>query len=501
MQRKKSLKQSQLERCGFFDAWLHFLKAKKHNGSLTKGVELLIVCKGENVMKENKGLMTSGNIYAKIALFAIPLLLGNFFQLMYNTIDSIIVGNYVGASALAAVGASTPIINLLIGFFQGLATGAGVVVSRFFGARRVEDLSKAVHSFIVFALIVGIILGIAGCFGSSYILRWIGTKPDYYADAESYLFIYFIGAVFLTLYNAGTGILQAVGDSRHPLYFLVATSIINIILDIVFVRFMDMGVSGAALATIIAEAISMVLVLRLLLCAKAEYKLSLRKLGLNLPILRQIIEIGVPAGVQGMIVSVSNIIVMAYINSFGAAGVAGFSCANKIDNFLGLPVNSLMLATTTFCGQNLGANNFERVRKGVRAALIMSISIVVSLGVVAMMFSDQLMSIFTDDASVIHNGTLVLRTMCPFYTFLCFHQVYSGALRASGRSSLPMITSITSFVVIRQIFLALFTAGADITVIGWSYSITWGIAAMLTGICYFGSGWLKKEETRAVQCK
>lgn len=451
-------------------------------------------------MKENRGLMTSGNIYAKIALFAVPLLLGNFFQLMYNTIDSIIVGNYVGATALAAVGASTPIINLLIGFFQGLATGAGVVVSRFFGAGRKEDLSKAVHSFIVFAVIIGVVLGLAGCFGSPYILRWIGTQPDYYADAESYLFIYFIGAAFLTLYNAGTGILQAVGDSRHPLYFLIATSIVNIVLDIVFVRYMNMGVSGAALATIIAEAISMILVLRLLLKADAEYRLSFNQLGLDFPILSQIVQIGVPAGVQGMIVSVSNIVVMAYINSFGASGVAGFSCANKIDNFLGLPVNSLMLATTTFCGQNLGAKNFSRVRKGVRASLIMSISIVVSLGVVAMTFSDQLMSIFTNDAEVISNGTKVLRTMCPFYTFLCFHQVFSGALRASGRSSIPMITSITSFVVIRQIFLGIFTKGAaDITIIGWSYSLTWGIAAVLTGLYYLFSGWLKKEETRAVQ--
>ena len=319
------------------------------------------------------------------------------------------------------------------------------------------------------------------------------------ADAESYLFIYFIGAAFLTLYNAGTGILQAVGDSKHPLYFLIATSIINIILDIAFVRFMNMGVAGAALATIIAEAISMILVLRLLFIADAEYRLTLHKLSMDFSILSQIIQIGVPAGVQGMIVSVSNIVVMAYINSFGASGVAGFSCANKIDNFLGLPVNSLMLAVTTFCGQNLGAKNFSRVRKGVRASLIMSISIVVSLGIVAMTFSDQLMSIFTSDMEVIHNGTKVLRTMCPFYTFLCFHQVFSGALRASGRSSIPMITSITSFVVIRQIFLAAVTkSAADITVIGWSYSLTWGIAAVMTGMYYLFSGWLKKEEARSI---
>lgn len=448
-------------------------------------------------MNKQKGLMTSGNIYEKIALFALPLLLGNFFQLMYNTIDSIIVGNYVGKTALAAVGASTPIINLMIGFFQGLATGAGVIISRYYGARKKDEVSRSVHSFILFSILFGILLGIVGCVLSPRILRWIGTQADYYSDAESYLFVYFTGVAFLTVYNAGTGVLQAVGDSKNPLYFLIATSILNIFLDIWFVRYMNMGVTGAALATIISEAVSMALVLRLLFKTKDEYRLTLKDMRIDFSILKNIVEIGVPAGVQSMIVSVSNIVVMAYINSFGAAGVAGFSCSNKIDNFMGLPVNSLMLAITTFCGQNLGAGNFERVKKGVNASLIMSISIVVGLGILVMIFSDSLMRIFTQDADVIEDGTLILRTMCPFYIFLCFHQVYSGALRASGRSSVPMITSIVSFVVIRQIFLAVFTKTiSDITVIGWGYSITWGIAALLTGIYYFASGWLKKEEEK-----
>lgn len=448
-------------------------------------------------MNKQKGLMTSGNIYEKIALFALPLLLGNFFQLMYNTIDSIIVGNYVGKTALAAVGASTPIINLMIGFFQGLATGAGVIISRYYGARKKDEVSRSVHSFILFSILFGILLGIVGCVLSPHILRWIGTQADYYSDAESYLFVYFTGVAFLTVYNAGTGVLQAVGDSKNPLYFLIATSILNIFLDIWFVRYMNMGVTGAALATIISEAVSMILVIRLLFKTEDEYRLTLKKMRIDFSILKNIVEIGVPAGVQSMIVSVSNIVVMAYINSFGAAGVAGFSCSNKIDNFMGLPVNSLMLAITTFCGQNLGAGNFERVKKGVNASLIMSISIVVGLGILVMIFSDSLMRIFTQEADVIEDGTLILRTMCPFYIFLCFHQVYSGALRASGRSSVPMITSIVSFVVIRQIFLAIFTKTiSDITIIGWGYSITWGIAAVLTGIYYFASGWLKKEEEK-----
>ena len=445
-------------------------------------------------MRESKGLMTSGNIYKKIALFAIPLLLGNFFQLMYNTIDSIVVGNYVGKEALAAVGASTPIINLLIAFFQGLATGAGVVVSRYYGARKQEDESKAIHSFLLFSILFGIALSIVGYFVSPIILRMMNTPSDYYTDADGYLAIYFLGATFLIVYNAGTGILQAVGDSKNPLYFLIATSILNIFLDLLFVKGFGMGVDGAALATIISECISMLLVINLLMRTKNEYKVTLKNLKIDFSVLKQIIVIGVPAGLQGMIVSVSNVIVMAYINQFGASGVDGFSCSNKIDNFMGLPVNSLMLAITTFVGQNLGARQYERVKQGVRAALVMSISIVVTLGIFVFLFSDSLMRIFTSDMDVIEDGTIILRIMCPCYIFLCFHQVYSGALRASGRSSVPMITSIIAFVLMRQIFLAVaIPLYHHISIIGIGYSFTWAMAALMTGIYYFTSNWLQKS--------
>lgn len=447
--------------------------------------------------EKNTGLMTSGNIYKKIALFAVPLLLGNFFQLMYNTIDSIVVGNYVGKTALAAVGASTPIINLLIAFFQGLATGAGVIVSRYYGARKIEEESKAIHSFLLFSILFGILLSLLGYVLSPMILRWMNTPADYYNDADGYLAVYFLGATFLTVYNAGTGILQAVGDSKNPLYFLIATSILNIFLDLLFVKIFGMGVVGAALATIISECISMLLVLALLLRVNKEYRVSLKKLKIDFSILKKIVEIGVPAGLQGMIVSVSNVIVMAYINQFGSAGVAGFSCSNKIDNFMGLPVNSLMLAVTTFCGQNLGAKEYDRVKKGVRASLVMSISIVVSLGILVFIFSDALMRIFTSDREVIEDGTAILRIMCPCYIFLCFHQMYSGALRASGRSTVPMITSILAFVVARQIYLAVaIPLMHDIKVIGIGYSFTWGLAAVLTGFYYFHSKWLQREENK-----
>ena len=439
--------------------------------------------------------MTSGNVYKRILIFAIPLLLGNFFQLMYNTIDSVIVGNYVGKEALAAVGASSPVINLLIAFFQGLATGAGVVVSRYYGAGHQKKMSEAIHSFILFAVIFGLFLSVLGVTMTPVFLNMIGTPEDVFAQAASYLRVYFLGNIFVTVYNSSTGILQAVGDSRHPLYFLIASSVLNVLLDILFVRALGMGVVGAALATIICQGVSMVLVITVLMRTEAEYKLKLSQLKLNFGILKEIIRIGVPAGVQGVVVSVSNVIVMGYINSFGSASIAGFSSANKFDNFIGLPVNSFALAATTFCGQNLGAGEFERVREGVRAALVMSVAAVVTMGVIVYVNAPGCIRLFSSDAEVIEAGAGLIRIMCPFYFFLCFHQVFSSALRASGHSSVPMMTSIISFVVLRQIFLA-FTMPRwhVISLVGYCYSFTWILAALFTGFYYFHSRWLQKEQ-------
>ena len=445
-----------------------------------------------------RGRMTEGNIYKQIIMFSIPLLLGNFFQLMYNTIDSVVVGNAVGSQALAAVGISTPIINLLVAFFVGLATGAGVVVSRGFGANRLDEVRRSVHTFILFSILFGILLSLVGIFGSKTILQWMGTDESVLPQALSYLRIYFAGAVFLTVYNAGTGILQASGDSKTPLYFLIATSILNIILDVLFVAVMHMGVSGAAVATIISEFVSMFLILRALMRGPEEIRLSPKELRIDQELLSRIIRIGIPAGLQGMIVSVSNVIVMSYISGFGPSSVAGFTSANKFDNFLGLPVNSFALAVTTFTGQNLGARQFERVRRGVRAGMVLSCSTVIAAGVVVFIYAPQCIAFFSREAEVMEVGAKCIRTMCPFYTALAFHQVLSGALRASGRSSIPMITSIVSFVALRQIFLAVALRWfRDITVVAYGYSLTWIMAALFTSGYYVFSHWLQKEAGRA----
>lgn len=453
--------------------------------------------KNSTTVQKQKGLMTSGNIYRQLIFFSIPLLLGNFFQLMYNTIDSVVVGNFVGSTALAAVGASTPIINFMIAFFMGLATGAGVVVSRYYGARKSQDVHKAVHTFLSFSLIFGLILSVIGIFAAPYFLQWMGTPADTLPEAQAYLMIYFAGNVFVTVYNAGTGILQAVGDAKTPLYILIATSIMNVFLDLYFVIVLKMGVAGAAWATIISEAVSMCCVIYVLMHTDKEYQVRLNQLRITGRYLKEIIRIGVPAGLQGMVVSVSNVIVMAYINGFGSAAVAGFSSANKFDNFLGLPVNSFALAITTFVGQNLGAKEYERVKKGVHSTLILSIVTVVVLGGIVYAFADQCISFFSQDPQVIAAGATCIKVMCPFYFALCLHQVYSGALRASGRSSVPMVTSIMAFVVIRQIFLAIvLPLNHDIAIVGWGYSLTWILAASFTGFYYFRSHWLQVEEAR-----
>ena len=446
------------------------------------------------MLRNESGLMTDGGIFKKILLFSIPLLLGNFLQLMYNTIDSFVVGNYVGSVALAAVGSSTPIINFMIAFFQGLATGAGVVVSKYYGARNLDKIEKSVHTFIVFSFLFGMFLTVLGYYISPYLLDWMDTPLDSFDGANTYLKIYFLGNVFVTLYNAGTGILQSVGNARTPLIILIISSIVNVFLDLFFVKTLQMGVAGAALATIICQCFSMVFVLFILCKNKTEYQIHFNKLKIDSKTLKEIVHIGIPAGLQGMVVSVSNVVVMYYINGFGSATVAGFSSANKFDNFLGLPVNSFALAITTFISQNLGAKKYDRVKKGVRITLAMGLVIVIVLGLIVFLFAKECIGLFASDEDVIEAGAKCIRVMCPFYFALCFHQIYSGVLRASGRSVVPMLTSIISFVVIRQIFLAIVLKQIHtIEIVGYSYSFTWILAAIFTACYYHFSGWLSKE--------
>jgi putative MATE family efflux protein len=439
--------------------------------------------------------MTTGSIWKRILFFAIPLLLGNLFQLLYNTVDSIVVGQYVGKIALAAVGASTPLINLIIGFFMGVAVGAGVIVGRHFGANRKEELGVTVHTFVTFSIIFGLFLMAVGYFMSPIFLEWMKTPADVLPQAIEYLQIYFLGVLFVTLYNAGTGILQAIGDSKRPLYFLGVASVINIILDLLFVTKFNMGVAGVAWATLIAQAVSAVLVIITLMLSKESYQLRLNKLRIDPQTLVQIVKIGIPSGLQNMIVSFSNVIVQSYVNNFGAAAIAGFSSANKFDNFIALPVNSFALAITTFASQNMGALKLDRVKKGVNTTIVMGIISVILLGVPLWIFADNAIEIFSREADVIAAGASMVRVMIPFYIALVFHQIYSGALRAGGYTIVPMLTSIFSFVILRQIYLSIAMPIFNHTdIVAWGYSLTWSCAAIFTGLYYHFSNWLHKSK-------
>ncbi|WP_302557218.1 MATE family efflux transporter [Holdemania filiformis] len=446
---------------------------------------------------KQRGLMTSGVIWKELLLFSIPLLLGNLFQLLYNTVDSIVVGNFVGHQALAAVGASTPLINMLIGFFMGVAAGAGVLVSRFFGARKLEELHIAVHTFVAFTFLFGVLMMVAGITLTPLFLQWMGTPADIMDMAVLYLRIYFLGIIPTMLYNSGAGILQAVGDSRRPLCFLTIASVLNIILDLVFVIQLNMGVAGVAWATLIAQTVSCILVAVTLLRSKESYQIIPKKIRIDKPMLMQIVRLGIPSGLQQMIVSFSNVLVMSYVNRFGSAAIAGFSSANKFDNFLGLPVNSFMLAITTFVGQNMGAKQIERVKKGINTCMFMGIGIVIAIGIPAYLFSDLCIRMFSQEADVIYYGSWMMRTLIPFYSILNIAQVLTGAVRGTGNTTVPMLINVFYYCIIRQVFLAVAMMFVNsIVVVFWSYPLTWTLSAVTLFIYYKRGSWLKHSGVR-----
>ena len=351
----------------------------------------------------------------KIIFFSVPLILGNLLQQLYNTADSIIVGNFVGSNALAAVGSSTSLINLLIAFSQGAAVGAGVVVSQYLGADDRKGIRDAVHTSMAIALILGIALTIGGVFLSRPLLLWMHTPQDVLADSVAYLQIYFGGVVFNVLYNMASGILNAVGNSKRSLLYLGSASITNIVLDLLLVRGFHMGVAGAAIATDISQLVSSVLAIGFLMRVPTSYRISLRQIRIQKKMASRIIRIGLPTGIQNMVISFSNVLVQSSVNRFGADAMAGFGAYMKIDGFNILPVTSFSMAVTTFTGQNYGAGKIDRVKKGMWATLAMGFLYTVATGALLLLFSDPLMRMFTDNTAAIAYGELTMRYFCPFY--------------------------------------------------------------------------------------
>lgn len=450
-------------------------------------------------MKENRGLMTEGVIWKQLLLFALPLLLGNLFQQFYNTVDSIVVGNYIGANALASVGASTPIVNLMVGMFTGLGTGAGVVIAQFFGAKDHKGVHDGVHTTIALCLVSGLVMAVVGVALSPTILRLLDTPAEIMEGSVTYLQIYFMGVMALMIYNMGSGILRAVGDSRTPLYFLMVSSVVNILLDLLFVIKIQMGVAGVAWATLIAQAISACLVLIRLVTSTESYKLILKDIRFHKKVLLETIRIGLPGGIQNAVISFSNLIVQYNINSFGAAAVAGCSAYTKIDGFAILPVMSFSMAITTFTGQNIGAKNYDRVRKGAKTCLVIALAVTLTLSGGLYLFGEKLLRVFSSDQQVLSYAVQMMHFLVPGYVCLATAHTYCGVVRGAGISMVPMLALVGNMCVLRVIWISLaMPVFHNIIVVFLGYSLTWLTSALTMVIYYHRSGWLERHRLQRV---
>lgn len=434
--------------------------------------------------------MTQGSIVKHIITFAFPLLLGNLFQQLYNTVDTWVLGNYVSNNAYSAVGAVAPVVNMLIGAFMGLSAGAGVVISQYYGAGKQEDVEKAVHTSIVLTLILSVFFTAVGLLLTPIMLGILNLHENATKDAQIYLSIYFSGLIGLMIYNMGAAILRAVGDSKRPFYFLVICALLNIGLDLLFVLVFEMGVDGVALATILSQGISAVLVIITLFRTKSCVRLSFSKLKITMPIMKKILGIGTPAALQMAITAFSNVFVQAYITHFDVGMpspdyMSGWTSYLKIDQLLFLPMQSIALAVTTFVGQNLGKNQVERAKQGIKKALIISLSVSAVMMIPVLVFAPSIVGFLNKEPGVIKNGTMFLYWLTPFYLLCCFNQIYASALRGSGNSRIPMYIMISSFVLFRQGYLFVMSrVWNEIIPIALSYPAGWLMCSLITAIYY-----------------
>lgn len=429
--------------------------------------------------------MTEGSAFHHLLNFALPLLFGNLFQQLYNMVDSWVVGNYVNDQAFAAVGTVGPIVNTLIGFFSGLASGAGVVIAQFYGAKKPAKVRQAVQMAILITLVLTILFTVVGVAMTPMMLRLMKTTKDVLPEATTYLTIYFSGVIGLLFYNMCSGILRAVGDSKRPFYYLVVAAVINTVLDLVFVIYFKMGVAGVAYATIIAQAVSAALTLMTLIRTDSCVKLTPSGFAMHWEVLAKIFTIGLPAALQMAVTAFSNIFVQSYINFFGTECMGGWTAYNKIDQLIFLPMQSLALAITTYVGQNLGRGKLENAKKGVHTALAMSMTVTVVISAAVILFAPYLVEFFNDSEGVVAFGTMFLKWLTPFYVTCCINQIYTGALRGAGDSRAPMFIMLGSFVVFRQIYLfAMSRVANQIIPIAMSYPAGWMLCSVLTLLYY-----------------
>lgn len=443
----------------------------------------------------SSSLMTEGAIWKQILVFSIPLIIGNFFQQMYNIVDTLVIGNYLGGNALASVGAGTVIIHLLLSLFIGLSTGAGVVISQAFGAGHRRRLDEAIHTSAAFTLFFGVFMTIFGIAICGLILRWIKTPEIVMADAKLYLRIYFAGILPLMIYNMGAAVLRAVGDSRTPLFFLAVAMVVNTVLDILFVASFGMGVAGVGLATLIAQAVAAALVMRKLQGGDDRYRLVRKKIRIAMPVLLRILRIGIPAGFQQMTMSLSNLVVQSFINGFGPVVMAAWNVYNKVDCIVILPIVSFGVAMTTFTGQNFGAGLRDRVYKGAMEGLKLNVGFAVAVSLLFYVFAGRLLVLFTSEAEVIAYGERTIHGMSPFYFLIAIMYSLSGVINGAGYSLATMLIMMTNLCVLRIVFLRIASRFiGTIDVVYLTYIVSWGLCSLGLFLYYRKGGWRKAIE-------
>ena len=435
--------------------------------------------------------MTEGGIGSRLIRFAVPLFIGNLFQQLYSTADALVVGNLLGNSALAAVSSVSSLIFMLIGFVEGVFIGAGVAVSRYFGAQDRKRLSEAVHTDLAFCLTAGAFLTLIGTAFSDNILHLMGTPEEIFPQAVMYMRIYFSGAMAMALYNCCRGIMQAVGDSKHPLYYLILSSVVNVVLDIVFIIFFRGNVGSAAFATVLSQALSAVLCLRRLMRTEEEHRVSLCKICFTGPIFREIIRYGLPSGFQNSAIAIANVLVQSNVNAFGTMAVAGCGAAVKIEGFAFLPISSFVMALTTFIGQNLGAGRTERARKGARFGLLCCVGIAEAIGILIFFTVPILLRGFTAESEAIAYGVLRSRTCSLFYCFLAATHCLAGILRGAGKSLYPMSCYLVIWGIGRILYLTLLVPVFPvITTVNLVYPISWFVSTVFLLLYYWKADWV-----------
>lgn len=435
--------------------------------------------------------LIDGPVQKSIVMFALPVLLGNVFQQLYNTFDAWVVGNYIGDNALAAVSSSGSLVFMMISFFSGLSMGAGVIIARAYGAKDYESMRLSIHTDIAFGLVAGVVLSIIGVLFCPVILRWMGTPEEVFPQSKEYFQFFFCGAIFTVMYNICVGILHAVGDSRHPLYYLIFSSIVNVALDLLFVAVLGFGVGAAALATTISQGISALLCFIRLVRFDTPYQVKLRQIRFHWPSFGRIVKHGLPAGIQNSVIAMANLVVQTNINSFGKEAMAGCGSYSKLEGFAFLPVTCFTQALATFVGQNLGAKQYDRVKTGTRFGIVCCVILAELVGLIFWRFAPALISFFNDAPKVIEYGSMHMRTIAPFFFLLAFSHCIAAILRGSGKTSVPMFTMLICWCLIRVSYITIAIQYVnELTTISWAYPLTWCCSSLFFLIYYLKADWI-----------